>query len=216
MNSKLINYIALTVIGVFFICVSNCRSINNKQQDLTHILQSSFDKIYLAKYGLEYPHTKHSLERCIQHKDAQCLDTYNRVQNGKETIKSLADNQALEATLDIIERACLSKNKDFANFTCYGGIMSLFYYNTPEQDEKIRTRIEKYSIRIKNIIFNNSFYWYHNRPNPDEWIDYVSTLDIEWENNLQKKYLIDLFKKNISDIDDQPWVLSPTFYEKSN
>jgi hypothetical protein len=207
MNKKLIKYIVLIAFGVFFVCVPNCRSINNKQQNLTYILRTSFDKIYLAKGGLEYPHTKQSLNRCIQYNDAQCLDTYNQVLNGKETIKSLADNQTLEATLDIIEEACLSKNEDIANFTCYGGIMSLYFYNTPEQDEKIRARIKKYPKTIKSLIFNHSFYWYQNRPNPNEWIDYVSTLDIEWENTLQKEYLVDLFKKNFSDIDDDPWVL---------
>jgi hypothetical protein len=191
---------------LFWGCNANCKALTNEQQDLAYILQVSFEKIYLAKYGLDYPHTKHALDRCIQHDDRQCLDSYNQVAEGKNTIASLADSKALEITLDVIERACLSNNEKIANVTCYGGIMSLYFYNSPEQDAKIRTRIKKYPKKIRNMIFNSDFLWYSNRPDVNAWVDYISSADVDWEPKTQKQYISTLFRKNIKEVDEDQWV----------
>ncbi len=195
------------VFGVFLGCIVSCKAVTNEQQDLTFILQTSFNEIYLAKYGLDYPHSERSLNRCIQYDDKQCLYTYNQVVEGKKTILSLPESKALEATLDIIERSCLSKYENIANCTCYGGIMSLYFYNSLEQDAKILARVKKYPKKIRNMIFNNDFYWYYNRPDHKVWVDYISVTDVDWEYKNQKKRISDMFRKSIEEIDEEPWVL---------
>jgi hypothetical protein len=184
-----------------------CTTINNQQQDLTYLLQTSFEKIYLAKYGLNYPHTKNSLSRCVQYDNRPCLDCYHQVAEGKNTIESLADSKALVTTLDIIERACLSKSERISNFVCYGGIMSLYFYNSPEQDAKIRARIKKYPKKVRNKIFNSDFFWYYNRPDFNVWTTYISAVDVDWKHETQKQHISELLKKNIEDVDEEPWVL---------
>jgi hypothetical protein len=110
---------------LFFVCSSEANS--KEQKDLKLILETSFENIYLGKAGLEYPYTEEHLKRCIKLNDKACLRVYKRVEKGKKTITSLSASSALDATLDIIETACLSKDENVANFVCYGGIMSLIF-----------------------------------------------------------------------------------------
>ena len=199
----------LLMLSLFLGCMVGCKVLNSEQQDLTFILQTSFEKIALAKYGLNYPHTKHSLDRCIEYNDRQCLDTYHQVAENKNTIQSLAhsNSKSLATTLDIIEGACLSKDENIANFVCYGGIMSLYFYHSPEQDAEIRARIKKYPKKIRNRIFNNDFFWYCNRPDADAWVNYLSVADVDWSDEVQKQYTAGLFKKRIEEVDAEAWVL---------
>lgn len=184
-----------------------CKAVNNEQKDLEFILQKSFDQISLAKLGLEYPHTEHTLNKCIQYNDKQCLRAYNEVMEGKKMIQSVSSTNALETTLDIIERACLSKDENMANFTCYGGIISLYFYNSPEQDARILERIKIYPKTIRNIIFSNEFFWFYNRSNKDVWVNAISAMDIDWENDIHKQFILSLFKKSIEEADSETWVL---------
>jgi len=201
-------YSVLIMLFLFLGCMSNCKVPNSEQQDLTFVLETSFEKISLAKYGLNYPHTKHSLDRCIEYNDRECLDTYHQVAENKNTIQSLAqtNSKSLATTLDIIESACLSKNENIANFVCYGGIMSLYFYDSPEQDAGIRARIKKYPKEIRNRIFNNNFFWYSNRPDVDAWVTYISVAVVDWSDESQKRYTADRFKKRIEEIDEDAWV----------
>ncbi len=137
-----------------------------------------------------------------------CLDAFRCVKEAKKTIESLSDSKALDATLDIIEATCLSKNETTANFTCFGGIMSLYFYNSPDQDAKILARVKRYPKTIRNMIFNNEFYWFHNRPNFNSWISYIATADVDWEYTMQKQHITDMFKIGIEEVDGlyEPWV----------
>ncbi len=189
-------------------CISSCCTISSTEQhEQEFILQQSFEQIYLAKYGLNYPHTKHSLDRCIKHNDQQCLVVYQQVIEGRNKIESMSDNNTLETTLNIIERTCTSNNEHIANFVCYGGIMSLFFYDSAEEDEKILSRIREFPERIRKLIFNSEFYWFYNRPDKSIWINYISALEIDWEDKRQKQFILELFEKSITDIDGEPWVL---------
>jgi hypothetical protein len=185
---------------VLFLALSfSCKALNNEQKNLEFILKKSFDQIYLAKFGLDFPQTVASLNRCIQYNDKQCLKANNEVMEGAKMIQSVSSTHALETTLDIIESACLSKDENLANFTCYGGIISLYFYNSPEQDAKILERIKIYPKKIKNIIFANDFFWFYNRPNKDVWINVVSALDVDWVNNTYKQHILSRFRKSIEE-----------------
>lgn len=203
-----INFLVKPTIFVLFLVLSlSCNAVNNEQKDLELNLLKSFDHIYLAKFGLDFPKTVDTLNRCIQYNDKQCLKAYNEVMEGKKKIQSVASTHALEITLDIIEKACLSKDEKLANFTCYGGIMSLYFYNSPEYDAKILERIKIYPKKIRNMIFDNEFYWFYNRPNKDVWINVVSMMDVDWVNNTYKEHILSLFRKNIEEVKGETWVL---------
>lgn len=200
----------LVAFVLLFSFIFDCFALNNEASDLDVVLQKAFDKIHLSKYGLDYPGTIHVLDSCIKYNDRQCLKVYNNVLAGKKTIQSVSSIKALEATLDIIERACLSKNENLANSTCYGGILSLYFYTSNEQDKKILDRIKTYPKAIRNIIFGDDFFWYHNRPNKDVWINAISTMDIDWRNDIHKQRVLSLFGKRIEDIEDvknETWVV---------
>lgn len=197
----------ILIVMILSLFAVSCNSVDKEHLELANILRSSFDNLYLAKYGLDYPHTKHTLNKCIKYNDQQCLIAYNLVLESKNKILSLSDTKSLETTLDIIETTCSSEDERIANFTCYGGIMSLYFYDSSAQDKKIFERINKYPKAIKNIIFNNEFYWFHNRPKRSNWINYISTIDVDWEQDGQKEFVLNMFKRDINQIDGEPWVL---------
>ncbi len=197
-------YIQFIIAVVFSLTIISCENNNNKQESLTSVLEKSFGDIYLARYGLEYPSTEEHLNNCIQNSYKPCLDVYNRVIKGKKTIISLPADKALDATLDIIEQACILKDDNSANITCHGGIMSLYFYNSHEQDTKILSRVKKYPKEIQSLIFGNYFYWFHNRPDHIAWINYiVAEIDLDYE----KRIITDKFRISIDELDDKPWVL---------
>jgi len=202
----------ILLISVFAILITSCNSKAEKQQnsDLTSQLQASFKTIYLTRFSKDYPRSDAYLDNCEKYNNEKCLELYNQVKETKKAILSLPPEQALIETLNIIESACTSEDSDIANSVCYGGLMSLYFYDSKEQDELIFERIKEYPVEVKNIAFHYNFFWFNNRPEPQKWIDYISTLDIDWQwdTGVQKKAVIDRFGKNIDDvIDDLPWML---------
>jgi len=132
----------------------------------------------------------------------------------KSKLKSLRPTKALTNTLDMIAKACVSKDENVSNFICYGGLISLYMYDTAKQDALILSRIKTYPKKVRSLIFNYHFYWIHNRPNPLIWIDYVLTADLDWQDSYQKQFIADEFKKTISEIDVEPWALRDQFIPK--
>jgi hypothetical protein len=181
--------------------------MSDTQRNLTPILESSFEKIYYAKSALDFPHTDKILNICKKYNDKPCLEVYKYFRDGKSTILSLSSDESLPATLDIIEQSCLSNSQDKENNICHGGLMSLYFYDSLAQDQIILNRIKKYPREIKNIIFNNEFFWFHNRSKKNIWINYISTLDIDWKHNDQKTFILNMFKKRIDQVNGEPWVL---------
>ena len=183
------NHIKLFITVFLSMSIVACEVNNNKKKELTSILQTSFGRIYYARFALDFPYTERTLHRCIQSLNKPCLKAYNLFKKAKITLLSLPADQALDGTLDIIERACVSEDELTANNICYGGVMSLYFYNTSELDAKILARIKKYPKKIKSLIFNYYFYWFCNRPDVNVWINYISTVDVEWRPNKLKKQI---------------------------
>jgi hypothetical protein len=191
---------------MFIMAGHNCMADDKQQKDLEAHLKKSFGLIYLATNGLEYPVLVSNLNNCIKHNDKECLEVYNLVLEGKKMIQSVSSMKALDATLTIIEKACLSKEEELANFTCIGAILSLYFYTSPEQDARILNRVKNYPKKIKNLIFHRDFYWAHNRPDKDVWIREVSKMDVDWHNDIHKKRTLALFKKSLAEMKDKTWV----------
>lgn len=198
----------LPIIWILLGCVHNPEIANSEQQKMAALLKTSFEKIYLAKGGLAYPQTKEILDACVQSKDQPCLDAYNSVEEARNSIETIADLDALNTTLNIIEQTCLADNDTMMNFTCFGGIMSLFFFNSPGQDDIILARVKNYPMKIQNMIFNNEFYWYHNRPNPKRWVQYIEEVEVDWQFDTQKQYVSNMFELRMEEIKGpiKPWV----------
>ncbi len=202
-----INFLSMLATLLLFLGAScGCVASDEQQKDLDVLLQKSFDQIYFAIGGLEYPYSVKQLNNCVKHEDKACLDVYNLVLEGKKTIKTVASMRSLETTLDIIERVCPSKDDDLGGAICNGGILSLYFYTTPEQDAKILNRIKIYPKQLKNIIFHRDFYWARNRPDKAAWISAVSTMDVDWRNDIHKKRTLALFRKSIAELKDETFI----------
>lgn len=206
MNAILSVSIKVIIALIFSLLIGSCEANNKPKKDLPSILRTSFDRLFLAENGLESPYTEDDLNDCIERNYKPCLDIVNVVEDAKKTILSLPADEALDTTLDIIKSACLSQDEATANITCYGGIMSLYFYHSPKQDTKILARIKKYPKEIRNLIFNDQFYWYYNRPTHQVWIDYLSIADIDWEDENQKRFISDMFNKSIDDLEKKHWI----------
>lgn len=193
-------FIFLLVLGF------GCNASNSEADNVDIFLAKAFNKIYLSTNGLEYPNTVRTLNHCIKYNDSECLESYNIVLSGRKMIRSVSSMKALETTLDIIERTCLSKDENLANNTCYGGIISLYFYTSSEQDAKILNRIKTYHKDILNIIFGSEFFWFYNRPNKDAWVNAISAMDIDWKNDIHKQITLNLFRKSIEAVKDKTWV----------
>jgi len=172
-----------------------------------NILYTSFEGLYQARFGLEYPPRQEVFHKCKTNNDKPCLKSYYRVVDAKKKIENLPADKTLVNTLDIIEHSCVSEDEYLANFICYGGLMSLYLHNTSEQDMKIFSRITKYQKKIQSLIFNYHFYWVHNRPKNSKWSNYLLKADINWKDDYQKQFIIAEFKKSINDIKGEPWPL---------
>ncbi len=208
MGVEVVLRVHIKLIIIVFLLMSIVACEANNKKELTSILHTSFESIYSVRFSKIFPHTEEILNSCIQSSDKPCLDVYHRFKKAKNTILVFPADKALGATLDIIEKACVSEDEVMANDVCYGGLMSLYFYNTPELDAKVLARIKKYPKKIKNVIFNYYFYWFCNRPDVNVWIHYTSTVDVEWKpNKLKKQSILGMFKKDINECDDKPWVL---------
>lgn len=196
----------IIITSILAILVSSC-SVENQSQQSAPSLESSIENIYLARFSSEFPRTDSDLKDCVESDNKSCLEAYNNVKEAKKVLQVTSD-EALGTILDVIGDACKVENLESKKGMCYGGIMSLYFYNSTEHDEKIFERINGYSTAIKKIIFNYDFHWFHNRSEQDTWVEYVSFIEIEWESVAQKKSILNSFKMPIKYVEVQsPWVL---------
>lgn len=183
-----------------------CNNDSDEKEELDAVLQSGFEKIYYAKFALDFPHTKAALDRCKAENDIPCLKVYELFKEGKNAVLSLSADKALPAALDVIANACVSNDEVMKNNVCYGGLMSLYFYHSLEQDNLILSKMKVYPKEIKNIIFNHDFLWFYNRPNLAVWQEFVASVDVDWEHEHQQQWLIDSFNKKIDHVQGEPWV----------
>lgn len=206
-SARLVYFIIIIIVMSFFIISGGDE---NKKNNLAMVLKDAFSGIYLARFSKDYPFTNDVLYYCIKNDNKLCLKIYHRVTNAKNTIISHASDESLEITLDIIESECLikdgSQDGSQAFVYCYGGIMSLYFYNSSENDKYIKSRLKGYSKELILLIFDHNYLWYYNRPDSDLWVKYIEKVDVNWEYNGRVKDLIEIFNKDISEARGEPWV----------
>lgn len=187
-----------TIIVAGTICSCGQEGASDSQPKLANTLHSDFSAMYMAAHGRDFPSSKAKLADCKKANNAACLDVFGSVQAASESLRAIRSIETLRESLAIIESSCLSKNEEIANYVCYGGIISLYFFNDVAEDELILKTVENYPKTIRNIIFNNSFAWQENRPDEQLWINYIDSADIDWKTNDTKSVTTELFSKKDS------------------
>lgn len=215
MNNSPSFYIQITITVILSFFIISSKADNSERENLAFILHEAFDGLAVVRDDLSsFPSNEDHLQQCIQYNLIRCMDNYRSVQAAVDSISSLPTDEALDVTLEIIGRACVAEDGISLHYFCNGGIMSLYFYTTPEQDAEILAHVKQYPKQIQNFIFNDHFYWFHNRPDKEVWIDYISAADIDFKHKNQKKTISNLFRKRIDEMHKKfgdtvftPWVL---------
>lgn len=197
----IIGFIVMLIIG----CCKPCIVKDNFELSL----KWAYQELALASVGIEYPPSKKVLSSCWKGHDRACLDTYFDVQQGKRVLihnKDSDPERALSFTLDTICSQCDKPVDHIKNISsemeCIGAIKALYFFNNPAEDMIIVNRLEKASPRVLNWVLDGPrAEWYHNRPDPGRWIEFVNRLTDETiaqmadpTEKMEKSFIIDQFK----------------------
>ncbi|MDH5178281.1 MAG: hypothetical protein OEZ39_19835 [Gammaproteobacteria bacterium] len=186
---------------------SGCSESSDSSRELEKTLAGHFESLYLAAHGKDYPYSEASLAKCRQNNDQPCLDVYDRVDRARKALIALPKGESLAATLRMIPVDCQSENEARANFVCYGALMSLLFYAEPEQDAAILAAVKSYPASVQGMIFNAQFAWYHNRPVPQKWMEYVSQLKIDWQPPAKQQLVVKQFGISVEEMESKPGIL---------
>jgi len=176
---------------VLLLVLMGCQTLEPDSNALRNQLEAAFGDLYLAKGGLEFPHTEAALTRCVEYDNQSCLKAHQTVEKAQQTILAFPTKQALEETLRTIPVVCGSNDKQEAVFICQGGIMSLYFYNDDADDADILQAVKYYPKAVRNLIFNGDFAWFNNRSKAKNWIAYIESADIEWTYESAKELLVE-------------------------
>ena len=201
---------------VAVLIVNGCCRLCVTQADFEMDLKWAYRDLWLAKRGLEYPPDKKNLELCWQSRDQGCINAYMSVQQGKRILLYKKDTdpvRTLSFTLDTICQQCnmdIDHNKGInIESECIGAITALYFFNSENDDKIILDRLVKASPKVLAWVLDGTrAEWYHNRPHPEDWIEFVNKLPdkiIEHMGSLpeklEKSYITDKFRKKESQIE---------------
>lgn len=172
-------------------------------------LQEAFRAFHIVHYGLEYPWTQDLLDGCYAGKaDYPCVKYFERVRDAKHFVSAQVranPDRTLQITLDTIFSSGrpspmglshAGQEENFGEATYYGAIMALYLFNRDEQDRQILARMKSASPKVLNDLFNISYEWLHNRPDPQRWVIFVETLSGKDFSEHAKKDIINTIRKS--------------------
>lgn len=202
----------LLVVTTGFIGCKQSKKLSEGEQNS---LKSVYYKMAYSKNGLEYPRNPEILKRCKAGKDKSCLESYQYVQEGRETLQVIIVKDAeaaLEYTLDTICVQCgkeiiNSRDKDKIEESlkveneCLGALTALFYFAEKEQDEIIRGRLLKQPPKVIEWLGRSRFEWFYNRPEPEKWISAIKSKPDDKIDPATKEVTIKHFQTPIDDIE---------------
>jgi hypothetical protein len=201
---------ACIIIGFILMLVVGCCKPCIVKDNFELGLKWAFQDLALASIGLEYPPSKKVLESCWEGRDRACLDTYLDVQQGRKILIHRKDTdpaRALSFTLNTICKQCETPADNEkgvgSEMECIGAIKALYFFNSPDEDMMIIKRMENASPRVLGWVLDGPrAEWYHNRPDPDRWIEFVNRLPDETieqmadpSEKIERSFIADKFKK---------------------
>ena len=183
--------------------IAGCSNSAKAGKDVEATLDKAFEALNGASLGIEYPPSQEVLDGCIKNKDASCLKAYTNVQDAKKTILKAIDDdagRALNITLDRRMTKCNDKKIFEDDAICIGAIISLYFFNKQNQQQKIMDALRTApSVSFKRA-FATNFEWMYYRPDPNQWIEFVNSLSDQSMPPDEKKLVIEDFKQSEQEI----------------
>lgn len=156
-------------------------------------LKELFATLYLGDYGLNYPSSDEALQACKSHIDEPCINVYERVNIASNKIREIKSTKSLSDTFDTIRHFCISDKESTNDFVCHGAFMSFYFYAETEHDAMIFQFIKSLPVTVQSDIINRDLAWFHNRPTPEVWIEYLDGAPIEWPFPNSKEHTKSMF-----------------------
>lgn len=158
--------------------LSGCISSASADKAFESKLDKAYEKLYSARFGLEYPPNQKILDLCIKHNDKSCLSVYTYVQSAKKFIHEAIENDdpiVLSNTLNKITVRCADGN-NIKDFTCVGAVIALYFFDKEKHQQLIRDALAASGNHVIKLVFSSRYEWMYNRPDPDQWIKFVDSL----------------------------------------
>jgi len=139
-------------------------------------LEEAYRRLYLSTFALEFPSSKEAFDICTRNQVQSCLELVARAREGKEMLRAVEPQTALEHTLEVIGSACPREGPDQQE-VCLGAIVALYFFREREQDALIlRAVLNADRATQRKLLGPVPFAWHGNRPEPERWIDALSKL----------------------------------------
>ena len=160
------NLVVLVFVALLFF-ISAC----DKPTNTNHHWQI-FNDLRLIHYGLDFPSRTETLENCRKYQDQRCLESFEKVKRAKQALLAKEHREALQLTLQTIEKQCAVKDPDINN-TCPGAVTALMFFNTAEDDKLIMTFLSDTTAEIMDRVFYMNSSWLYYRNDRTKWKNWV-------------------------------------------
>ncbi len=208
----MIIYRTILYLLLLILLFEGCNKNYEKNDEFAFSLKGAYQKLWLANWGLEYPPRQDILDLCKQGKDPSCLETYQYVQEGKETLLSKISSDPEKALSNTLDTICMQCEKNIEEIkdenkaletesVCFGALTALYFFDKDDQDKAILDRLLKQSSQVLSRIARHQFEWFHNRPEPERWTKAINKLSDEKLERWKKEAIIEEIEKDIKSIE---------------
>jgi hypothetical protein len=137
-----------------------------------------FEELALVSVALEFPTSAEEIISCARKDTSECRN-YHRVVRAKASLLNQGP-AALDATVEVIRLDCMGSlpNRDTRSRAwnrCIGGLTALYFFSSPEQDEKVLEFFEKNPVLLCFAVAEQDFAWLHNRVHRERWRELFDT-----------------------------------------
>lgn len=138
-----------------------------------------FEDLALVSVALEFPTSAEEITSCARKDTRECRN-YHRAVRAKASLLSQGP-AALEVTVEVIRHDCMESlpNRDTRSRAwnrCIGGLTALYFFSSPEQDEKVLEFFAKNPVLLGFARAEHDFAWFHNRFHQERWRELFETL----------------------------------------
>lgn len=151
-----------------------------------------FSSLALAIGGLDFPHTRQTLDLCRQRNDEACLKSYRRVKTARDSLLSRPRNEALKRVFETIGADCGQESADLATeMNCTGAVAALYFFPGPEDDRAIREFFHRLPPSTLKKVIASGGDWPGNRENKPAWRQWVAESPLSSEDRQALLVLLD-------------------------
>jgi hypothetical protein len=134
---------------------------------------------------LDQPTTVDALKHCVKEKNQSCLSAFKAERHVARVIFSHGREAALKTTLHAIAEYCnisaQNKNNKEEWRKCRGAVVSLYFFHSDSEDQRIVHFFSKLPPAVvSNIFVESQSYsgdWISNRPDKNRWPALINSFD---------------------------------------